>query len=554
MAFDNISASKSRTLNSKYILLVELYQLPCMLQLVNFNIMNRLFYVLVAFCFGVSVSFGQRAPQTPRCGLPYVHEKMIEIDSSWGHRFRAQKAALQGFGRYYQQYKKNQAAEKSTNTISPIPIIFHIIVDSAQFLALGGTDGIQQRCDSQIAVLNNDYNALNYDTMRIPSAWKDSLFGNSGIHFGLARTTPAGHCSPGFEVKIISGSSTTDAGFSDENSSFSSAKHAGTGLNAWDITKYLNVWCINYTGFATGLLGLTVPLSSTGTCMGCTPVNEEGICILYSALGSTGSSNVPPTGTGNWDLEFGRGRTLTHEIGHFFEIWHPWGDDGGQCPTWSSSATIAVTGLSSSVDNGITCTPGVGQDDGLSDTPPESDAVYGSPFYTIPGGTTADCCQMCGSLNTQPIGIACLSYMDYTDDTAMHLFTPQQAAAMASMVLVPPSSGTGATGVGTIGENYNLTQNPSLLVCPAAVYSLNDLVEVEIYPNPTNGIVNITFNSTSTQLEEVTVQNLVGQTINTYAGTGKDYFSVDLSSLNKGIYFIRCSFSTGTITRRILLD
>jgi hypothetical protein len=196
-----------------------------------------------------------------------------------------------------------------------------------------------------------------------------------------------------------------------------------------------------------------------------------------------------------------------------------------------------------------------GYDDGLGDTPPEGDHQYGNPAYTITGGTYNDCCQdnpsIGGSINQQPIGIASLSFINYVDDNAMHLFTPDQAAAMASMVLVQPSTVIGATGSGLVGESYSLTQNPSLLDYPVNT----SVVSVSVYPNPSAGTVNISFDSVYV-LKRVILTNIIGQEVRKYEITtsGTDYYSFDLSSLSKGIYFIRCNFATGSITRKILIQ
>lgn len=509
---------------------------------------------VLGLSFMVHLAVFAQVQHPPKCGMQQYHEAMIARNPLLAEKYRAQRASLQAAANYYLHYKATAGQERTSSAISAVPVVFHIIVDSAQFNNLGGTAGIIKRCDSQIAVLNADYNRQNADSALIPTNWKP-LYGDAGIHFGLAHIDPGGNCSPGYEVKIISGSSLTDAGFSDIDFAFPEAKASGTGLPSWDYTKYYNVWCINFTGAAASLLGITIPLSDVA--FG-TPSGQVGVCILYNTLGSTGPTGSDP-GTGNWPNPYNLGRTLTHETGHFFEIWHPWGDDGGQCPTWSSDSTVHVTGLSSAAgDNGITCTLGVGSDDGLSDTPPESDAVYGNPSYTITGGTTNDCCQFHDTTNTQPIGIACLSYMDYTDDDAMHMFTTMQAAAMASMVLVPPSSGTGATGTGTIGENYNLTQNPSLLVdCTHAGVAPSPTElrsSLSVYPNPTNGEVNISINSTAETLNEIVVINLLCQQIMTVKGQNKDYYSIDLSGMSKGIYFVKCNFASGSVTRKILLQ
>ena len=485
----------------------------------------------------------------PRCNIEHMQAALIAKDPTWADSFKAQKASLQFKADYYKSYKaKLDAGERTSSTISAIPVIFHIAVDSAQFYALGGVAGIFTRCDSQIAVLNRDFNHQNADSTGIPASWKDSLYGNSGIHFALARVDPNGDCTPGFEVKIIPGTTLTNGGFQDTpfyNGYYTAAKTAGIGLAAWDNTKYYNVWCIEFTDNA-GLLGTTVPLSFTN---GGAPRSDEGACIKYNTLGCTAADGTPPANTGGsagWYYPFNLGRTLTHETGHMFEIWHPWGDDNGQCP-WNQIGT--------------SCVPGQGEDDGLFDTPPQSNHTYNTPTYTIPGGTLPDCCQTFIALNTQPIGIACLSFMDYTDDNVMHLFTPDQAAAMASMVLVPPiPDSAGAAGRGsTIGENYSLSQNPNLLVPPCTPAGIAPSPteinsDLSIYPNPTTGEIHISINSKAETLHEIVVLNLLGQQIMKVAGQGKDYYTLDISHISKGMYFIQCNFASGNVTRKVLLQ
>jgi len=474
-----------------------------------------------------SMTFGQ-TPTIKRCGVEQMHEYMISQDPSWAQRFADQKASLQAQADAYEAAKAMTGNEKTT-TVSAIPVVFHIVLDSAQFLSMGGATGIAKRCDSQIAVLNRDFNKQNYDSTLIPTHWK-SLYGNAGIHFGLALTSPTGVCTPGYEIKII-----TSSGFSNMNNAFPEAKTSATGLAAWDVTQYYNVWCINFTGSASSLLGITVPKSQTG--LGGYPSNEEGVCILYSSLGCTGpNSGVAPggssiiygtpaagTGTyagGGWFQPYNLGRTLTHETGHFLEIWHTWGDDGGLCP-WSSG----------------------GGDDGLTDTPPESDAVYGNPAYTVTGGTYTDACKLNGTTNTQPNGIACLSYMDYTDDDAMHLFTPNQASTMAAQVLV------------STGENYSLTQHPNLLTCPTAITTVMPTgSSLNIFPNPTSGMLNITVNSSVENVKSISVLNIMGQQIMTITGEPVDNYTIDMTSLSKGIYFVKCEFEGGSVTRKVVLQ
>ena len=464
-----------------------------------------------------------------KCGMQHKHEAMIAKHPEYAQFLKEQRASLQAAADYYKQYKLHGGDERTT-TISAVPVVFHIMVDSAQFYDMGGTAGIIRRCDSQIAVLNHDYNRQNADSALIPAGWK-SLYGNVGITFGLARKDPSGNCSPGYEVKIIPGTSLTTVGYDVDGEATPLEKTAGSGLAAWDVTKYYNVWCMNFIGSSNGLLGETV--SKSDVTAGAANSWEMGVDMLYNTLGSTGPTGSA-TGMGSWPNPFNLGRTLSHETGHFFEIWHPWGDDGGLCP-WDAG----------------------GYDDGLSDTPPESDAVYGTPSYTVAGGTINDACQDSSGVNMQPIGIACLSYMDYTDDNAMQLFTPDQAAVMASMALVPVG-GTGTTsGTGIVGENYNLTQNPSLLLpCTTGVEPSPTEIHssLSVYPNPTSGEINISLNSQAETLNDIVVTDILGRQVAVVKGQNKDYYSLDLSGMSKGIYIVKFNFASGSVTRKVSLQ
>jgi hypothetical protein len=107
-----------------------------------------------------------------------------------------------------------------------------------------------------------------------------------------------------------------------------------------------------------------------------------------------------------------------------------------------------------------------------------------------------------------------------------------------------------------VGENFSLTQNPSLLVCKTSVPEISTEINssLSIYPNPTTGQVNISLNSAVETLNQVIVINLLGQEVMVLNGQGKDYYSLDLSGMSKGMYFIKCNFASGSVTRKILLQ
>src|SRR5262249_11100717 len=130
-----------------------------------------------------------------------------------------------------------------------------------------------------------------------------------------------------------------------------------------------------------------------------------------------------------------------------------------------------------------------------------------------------DACMDSATINRQPIGVASLDFMNYTDDTAMQLFTPDQAAVMASQV---------APG----GENYTLTQHPEVLNWPAnyhaSVAGISGGNLFDLFPNPSSGTIYLAVNNTGEPLKEIKVTDVAGRAI----------LRIDTSSQQKNLYSI----------------
>jgi len=452
--------------------------------------MKYLIFFMFACCLFSTAGYAQQ----PKCGAQLIKEAAIARNPDMANRFLSIKTSQMQQAAAYSQSKNNAALQKTTS-IGTIPVIFHIVLDAAQLNQIGGAAGVAQRVDSQMAVINRDFNAQNGDSSLIPAAFKP-LYGNVGISFGLAHRTPSGASTPGYEIIT-----TTAVGFSDPNSSYSTAKHSSSnGADIWDPTSYLNVWVINPLG-ANGLLGVTVPSSFIYQAMAF-PATEQGIVLNYGAFGVQ-------VGSMYFINNITLGRTLTHELGHFFEIWHVWGDDNGACPP-----------------------PGAGQDDGIADTPPQADATYGCPNFP-----TTDSCS-----KVSP-GIMFMNYMDYTDDGCMHLFTKGQVNSMTPNVLLG-------------GENYPLTTHPEILTYPASISSLELLYPLTITPNPSYGNINVYFTALPPSLKDIIVLNMLGEIV--WQGNKSNFndnnLNINLNGLSKGLYFVQCRLQEGNITRRIILQ
>jgi hypothetical protein len=263
---------------------------------------------------------------------------------------------IEQFTNVYLNNKKNQ---NSINAVITIPVVFHIVYNTT---SQNITDA---KCQAQINQLNLDFAKMNANASSIPAIWQ-SVAANTGIQFCLAQRDPNGSATTGIERK-----QTTVTSFSTNDY----IKHtANGGLNAWPATSYLNLWVGNLSG---GVLGYAqFPGGSA---------SNDGVVLLYSSVGSVAS---PGTAT-NYNL----GRTATHEVGHWLNLYHIWGDESG-------------------------CTGS----DNVGDTPNQGPENYGCPSYPH----TDNCA-------TASPGVMFMNYMDYTNDACMNMFTAGQSSRMNAL-------------------------------------------------------------------------------------------------------------------------
>ncbi len=168
-----------------------------------------------------------------------------------------------------------------------LPVVFHIIHDY----------GAENISDAQVfdalRVLNEDFRKQNADTSLVDPDFVN-LVSDSRIQFQLASVDPNGYCTSGIE-RIPS----TRTYMADDLSK----------LNYWPRNKYINIWVVQSLAngaAAYAYLPGTASLAST-----------DGILVRASHVGSIGASNPY------------NARTLTHEMGHFLNLWHTWGLSNG---------------------------------------------------------------------------------------------------------------------------------------------------------------------------------------------------------------------------------
>ena len=291
-----------------------------------------------------------------------------------------------------------------------IPVVVHVLYNTA---AQNISDAQVQ---SQIDVLNADYHKLNADQSKVPSAYA-GLIADAGVQFVLAKRDPSGNATTGIVHK-----STTSTSFDDSDKMKYSSKG---GDDAWDASSYLNLWCCNLGG---GLLGYAqFPGGAAAT---------DGVAILYSAFGSGGSAVSP----------YNLGRSATHEVGHWLNLRHIWGDDKGAC-----------TGS-----------------DLVADTPNQADSNFGCP--TFPHVTCSN----------GPSGDMFMNYMDYVDDGCMQMFSSGQGDRMdavfatggARVSLLTSQGGVAPTGGGGGGTTPPTTVSYCASKGSSVKYEYIDLVKL----------------------------------------------------------------------------
>ena len=308
--------------------------------------MRKLFTTVLCVMLAAPAIFGQQR----NCGAMDHLQHLQQTDPAARKNHEKMMQQVQAWVR------ENGDQHRSGGVVT-IPTVVHVVYRNA-------TQNISTtQVQSQIDALNADYRKLNTDAANVPAAWT-SVASDCGIEFCLAQRDPNGAPSTG----INRVSTTVNSFGQNDNVKYT----AQGGADAWPRNKYLNIWVCPLGG---GLLGYA---QFPGQ-----PAATDGVVIGYQYFGTTGTASAP----------FNKGRTTTHEVGHWLGLYHIWGDDGGSCQG----------------------------SDNVSDTPNQASETYG----TFAAGTVrTDNCSP-----TAP-GYMWMNYMDYTDDASMYMFTTGQGNVM----------------------------------------------------------------------------------------------------------------------------
>ncbi|GAA3688452.1 zinc metalloprotease [Arthrobacter ginkgonis] len=314
------------------------------------------------------------------CGTMDVHRRLMTESITYQER----RALIENRAMAYE----SQARGLARTGLVTIPVVVHVVHHPDE----PSQNVSEAQIHSQLEVLNQDFRAGNADASKVPAVWKDRV-ADCNIEFRLASQDPDGNSTEG-----ITRTESTKPSFSTDRDDVKSS--ATGGADPWPSDDYLNVWVCGDLRDSIGRSILGYAQFPGG------PPSTDGVVIANWCFGTEGSAQAP----------FDLGRTATHEVGHWLDLRHIWGDDRGSC---SGS-------------------------DLVSDTPNQADPTFGKPTFPQ------------FSCNNGPDGNMFMNYMDYTDDDAMFMFTPGQSRRMAACLegaraslLTAPVFALSATGAET---------------------------------------------------------------------------------------------------------
>jgi hypothetical protein len=279
----------------------------------------------------------QEPPLHRSCGAMAAHMLLLETHPG----FRESQQRLEGATE--RRRAGIAAADLGKSKIVTIKTVVNVVYRTdAQNISTS-------QINSQIKALNKDFRATNPDRNQTPAPWL-GLVTDTRIQFKLVKVT---------RTKTTLASFGTDEG----------VKAAATGgIAPFNPKTHLNIWVCPLGG---GLLGYAQFPGG--------PVNTDGVVVNFQAFGTNGTAQAP----------FNKGRTATHEVGHYLNLRHIWGD-----------------------------TPDCSGSDMVADTPNCAGPNFGTPAWPVITCSNA------------PNGDMFMNYMDYTDDAGMYMFTSQQVVRM----------------------------------------------------------------------------------------------------------------------------
>ncbi|HAW19228.1 MAG TPA: zinc metalloprotease [Flavobacteriales bacterium] len=322
-----------------------------------------------------------------------------------------------------------------------IPVVVHVVYrEDVNNISM-------EQINSQIEALNRDFSWSQSDKDKIPSVWRD-LGKNSGLIFKLADKDPDGNFTNG-----VTRTKTNVENIGDTNAYYRTSRG---GIDPWVQSHYINIWVCE---IGNNTLGYTYLPSTSAE-------PNDGIVMAPRAFGMIGTATPP----------YDKGRTLVHEMGHYFGLRHLWGTEEGECTNT----------------------------DYMNDTPWQNEANFGCPnFPTV-------------SCPSEDDGDMFMNFMDYTRDTCALFFTTNQVEFMQLVLLTSKVTLTHSEAVTGLAEQGR--------------------AEFNVFPNPASNIVTINF--TGVESNAYSLINALGQ-IESIGKLNQGLNQIDVHELKAGVYLLK---------------
>lgn len=369
--------------------------------------------------------------------------------------------------RIEQWISQKQSSPDKKREIITIPVVVHVLWnESDQNIS-------DEQIQSQIEVLNEDFRRQNEDRLSSDHPFYE-FTEDIQMEFCLATRDPFGAVTQGItrtktNIKSWNDNNYDDVFFSDRG-----------GKNNWNPDYYLNMYVVEGDGETLGFASFPDELDDYRA--------YDGVVIDHRVFGRTGTS-------GSEDFEGALGRTAVHEVGHWLNLIHIWGDE--------------FCG-----------------DDKVGDTVPAEEENYDCP--TFPHRPNNEC-------GSGADGEMFMNFMDYMDDDCAVMFTKGQGNRMRAVLAGLRSPIQKSNGCSAATYTYDQTL-------------ANDLV---IYPNPApQGEVKVWMNESTLSDVQIIILDVNGREIfNTSA-----IASLNLNALSRGVYFLKIYTADRFASKKLIIQ
>lgn len=397
-------------------------------------------------------------------GQSCFSDEMLQQQMAANPALVFQRAAIE---RFTQQWLLENDSRLSARAIITIPVVVHLVWKTPE------ENLSDTQIQSQIETLNRDFRMKNVEITSVPAVFKPAI-ADVEIEFCLAQTTPGGSPSNGI--------TRTQTSVSMIGTKFTEGRRAICytalgGQDAWDTRYYLNIW-----------IGKSAPtFIGEASFPGMSVAAEDGIRIDPMYFGTI---NVNPP----YDL----GRTLTHEVGHYFNLNHLWG----------------------SKSENIDCS----EDDQVTDTPKQAFTYRGEcPVHPQISCGTAD---------------MFMNFMNYTDDACMAMFTLGQKARMLAALNGPRE---------TLLQGANCDM-------PVSAIEPQTHAPFKLLENPARDRIYLQFDSGFQNFVQLQIFNACGIRILQDAFFANDIYQKALHQPKSGIYFVILKTKTNIFHKKLIIS